>query len=234
MAEGARIAEAAGAADHRHQHGLPGQARDQRAIRLGADARPRSCAHADRGDGRRGQRAGDAEDAARLGRPLDQRARARAPRGGRRRPHDHACTAAPAASSTTARADWTAVRAVKDARLDSGGRQRRHPTASTTPTRRSRPPAPTPSWSAARAQGRPWLPGQIARYLATGRREARAAAGRAACADRRALRRDAGASRRCASACKHARKHLGWALDAAAATAGVARRHAQALAQRAC
>ena len=27
MAEGARIAEAAGAADHRHQHGLPGEAR---------------------------------------------------------------------------------------------------------------------------------------------------------------------------------------------------------------
>ena len=73
------------------------------AVRLGADARSRSCAHADRGDGRRGRRAGDAEDAARLGRSLDQRARARAARGGRRRPHDHACTAARAASSTPAR-----------------------------------------------------------------------------------------------------------------------------------
>ena len=30
MAEGARIAEGAGADDHRHQHGLPGAARDRR------------------------------------------------------------------------------------------------------------------------------------------------------------------------------------------------------------
>ena len=56
MAEGARIAEGAGAADHRHQHGLPGQARRPTAVRLGADARSRSRADADRGDGRRGRR----------------------------------------------------------------------------------------------------------------------------------------------------------------------------------
>ena len=71
------------------------------------------------------------------------------------------------------------------------------------------------------AQGRPWLPGQIARYLQTGRREA--------------PRRSRGSSSLIAGlydemldhhglriGLKHARKHLGWALDAAAATAGVA------------
>ena len=41
------------------------------------------------------------------------------------------------------------------------------------------------------AQGRPWFPGQVARYLATGEREARAAARRATHADRCALRRNA-------------------------------------------
>ena len=55
---------------HRHQHGLPGQEGDRRLFRLGADARSRSCADADRGDGRRGHGAGHAEDAARLGRRL--------------------------------------------------------------------------------------------------------------------------------------------------------------------
>ena len=52
----------------RHQHGLPGQAGDQRLCRLCADARCRSCAAHHRGDGRGGERPGDAEDAARLGR----------------------------------------------------------------------------------------------------------------------------------------------------------------------
>ena len=70
MAEGARIAEGNGADDHRHQHGLPGAARHRRRVGLGADARSRPCADPDRGDGRRGVGAGDAEDAARLGRAL--------------------------------------------------------------------------------------------------------------------------------------------------------------------
>jgi tRNA-dihydrouridine synthase B len=68
------------------------------------------------------------------------------------------------------------------------------------------------------AQGRPWFPGQLACYLATGRREAPPALG-----EQHALisvlydemiehyGRDIGL--------RHARKHLGWALDAAAATA---------------
>jgi len=69
------------------------------------------------------------------------------------------------------------------------------------------------------AQGRPWFPGQLARYLNTGRRESPPPLG-----EQLALvsalygemlahyGRDIGL--------RHARKHLGWALDAAAATAG--------------
>jgi len=69
------------------------------------------------------------------------------------------------------------------------------------------------------AQGRPWFPGQLARYLATGEHGTPPALG-----DQLALIGvlygemlthhgiDIGL--------RHARKHLGWALDAAAATAG--------------
>jgi len=69
------------------------------------------------------------------------------------------------------------------------------------------------------AQGRPWFLGQLARYFATGRREAPPPL-----AERLAIfsalydemlshyGRDLGL--------RHARKHLGWALDVAAATAG--------------
>ena len=69
------------------------------------------------------------------------------------------------------------------------------------------------------AQGRPWFPGQLARYLRTGRRETPPPLG-----EQLALvsalygemlahyGRDIGL--------RHARKHLGWALDAAAASAG--------------
>ena len=55
MAEGARIAEAAGADIIDINMGCPAQARDRRRVRLGADARSRSRADADRGDGRRGR-----------------------------------------------------------------------------------------------------------------------------------------------------------------------------------
>ncbi len=69
------------------------------------------------------------------------------------------------------------------------------------------------------AQGRPWFPGQLAHYLATGKREAAPPLG-----EQLALisalygemlghyGRDIGL--------RHARKHLGWALDAAAASTG--------------
>lgn len=71
------------------------------------------------------------------------------------------------------------------------------------------------------AQGRPWLPGQVARYLQTGLREAAPPLSRQFALiaglydemlDHHGLR----------IGIKHARKHLGWALDAAAASAGVA------------
>jgi tRNA-dihydrouridine synthase B len=68
------------------------------------------------------------------------------------------------------------------------------------------------------AQGRPWLPGQIARHLATGKRESAPAL-----ATQRAivseLYEDMLAHHGVAIGRRHARKHLGWALDAAAATA---------------
>ena len=69
------------------------------------------------------------------------------------------------------------------------------------------------------AQGRLWFPGQLARYLATGKRETRPPLGQqlalvsALYGEMLGLYgRDVGL--------RHARKHLGWALDAAAATAG--------------
>jgi len=68
------------------------------------------------------------------------------------------------------------------------------------------------------AQGRPWLPGQIARHLATGRRESAPALAtqRAIIAE---LYEDMLTHHGVAIGRRHARKHLGWALDAAAATA---------------
>ena len=157
--------------DHRHQHGLPGQARRQPAIGLGADARPRSCADADRGHGRRGRRAGDAEDAARLGRPLDQRAGAGPARGGGRRPHGH--RAWPHALPVLHRHGRLGRGARGQGRdLDSARGQRRHPQL----RRRRRGAA---RLRRRRRHGRPRgagaavVPGQIARYLETGRREAR-------------------------------------------------------------
>jgi len=69
------------------------------------------------------------------------------------------------------------------------------------------------------AHGRPWLPGQIARALATGRREK--APPLAAQFEFIATLYDEMLSLYgMAIGRRHARKHLGWALDAAAATAG--------------
>lgn len=69
------------------------------------------------------------------------------------------------------------------------------------------------------AQGRPWLPGQIASYLASGRldREPGLAAQLTLIA---ALYDEMLAHHGIVIGQRHARKHLGWALDAAAATAG--------------
>ena len=70
------------------------------------------------------------------------------------------------------------------------------------------------------AQGRPWFPGNVAVYLATGRRAADPPL------DRQLVLIDdlydeMLAHHGLAIGRRHARKHLGWALDAAAATAGV-------------
>src|SRR5262245_48373993 len=70
------------------------------------------------------------------------------------------------------------------------------------------------------AQGRPWLPGQIARYLATGARERSPTLREQfdlinALYDEMLDHHGLGIGRR------HVRKHLGWALDCAATTAGV-------------
>src|SRR3954451_8442005 len=70
------------------------------------------------------------------------------------------------------------------------------------------------------AQGRPWFPGQVATFLATGRREAPPALDRqlAIVTD---LYEDLLANHGLRTGLRHARKHLGWALDAAGETCGV-------------
>jgi nifR3 family TIM-barrel protein len=69
------------------------------------------------------------------------------------------------------------------------------------------------------AQGRPWFPGQVARYLATGKREgAPPLAEQFTLID--ALYDELLAHHGAKIGRRHARKHLGWALDCAAETAG--------------
>jgi tRNA-dihydrouridine synthase B len=70
------------------------------------------------------------------------------------------------------------------------------------------------------AQGRPWFPGQVASFLATGRRETPPALERqlAIVTD---LYEELLAHHGLRIGLRHARKHLGWALDAAAETSGV-------------
>ena len=71
------------------------------------------------------------------------------------------------------------------------------------------------------AQGRPWWPGQVARYLQTGVREEAPPLGKQLVLIT-ALYEEMLAHHGLRIGLKHARKHLGWALDAAAASAGVA------------
>ncbi len=70
------------------------------------------------------------------------------------------------------------------------------------------------------AQGRPWFPGQIGRYLATGRREADPTLDVQRCLII-ALYDEMLTNHSARIGLRHARKHLGWALDVAAETAGV-------------
>lgn len=69
------------------------------------------------------------------------------------------------------------------------------------------------------AQGRPWLPGQVARYLATGHHEP-APPLEVQLALVSDLYDEMLAHHGIRIGTKHARKHLGWALDAAAETSG--------------
>ena len=71
------------------------------------------------------------------------------------------------------------------------------------------------------AQGRPWFPGQLARYLATGRTEVPPPLARQ-CALTTRLYRDLVDHHGPAVGVRHARKHIGWALDAAASSHRVA------------
>lgn len=71
------------------------------------------------------------------------------------------------------------------------------------------------------AQGRPWFAGQLARYLATGKREADPSLAMQ-CALALELYQDMLMHHGTAVGLRHARKHLGWALDVAASTAGAA------------
>jgi tRNA-dihydrouridine synthase B len=70
------------------------------------------------------------------------------------------------------------------------------------------------------AQGRPWFPGQLACYLKTGQRETPPVLGEQL-ALISALYGEMLSHYGVTIGLRHARKHLGWALDAAAATAGV-------------
>ena len=69
------------------------------------------------------------------------------------------------------------------------------------------------------AQGQPWVPGQVARYLASGEHTATPALAEQL-AMIRALYDEMIAHHGAAIGRRHARKHLGWALDTAAATVG--------------
>ena len=120
----------------------------------------------------------------------------------------------------TGAADWSAVRAVRDAisiPLVVNGDIRSFADADTA----LRASGADAIMVGRAAQGRPWLPGQIGRYLETGRKEAAPPLAQQFTLIA-ALYDEMLAHHGLRIGLKHARKHLGWALDAAAATTGIA------------
>ena len=112
-------------------------------------------------------------------------------------------------------ADWGAVRAVRDAISHSARRQRRHHLVREGASTALEMSGADAVMIGRGAQGQPWLPGQIGRRLETG--VAEAAPSLAEQLDYvRALYDEVCSHYGLRIGLRHARKHLGWALDVAA------------------